>query len=220
MGKIDKLLSELEEEMTTKNMMPNHQWIFIIPIVAILVLFIIFTPWWAWMLFLISLAIVAYITKNNNVCKTDNRHLNYILTELRKEMSVGEKNIEDANNKIKELEEKLKKNDELREQEKLRTVDIDQLSQSPFVSLLNVLQSLDTETVDFGDDCHKYVSNQIAKSFRCCGLRFQDYSEEYADCYNIDIDSKITEIEYLRKAVMDNNTNKVVLKGKVFLPEK
>ena len=220
MEKVNKLLSDLEAEMAPKNMMPNYRWIFIIPIVAILVLFIIFTPWWAWMLFLISLAIVAYITKNNNVCKTDNRHLNYILTELRKEMSVGGKNIEDANNKIKELEEKLKKNDELREQEKLRTVDIDQLSQSPFISLLDVLQSLDTETVDFGDDCHKYVSDQIAKSFRGCGLRFQDYCEEYADCYNIEIDPKITDIEYLKKAIMDNKTNKVVLKGKVFLPQK
>lgn len=209
MEKVNKLLSDLEAEMAPKNMMPNYRWIVIIPIVAILVLFIVFTPWWAWVLYLVSLVIMANITKYNNVNKIDIIRLHYIITEFRKEISVKNQTIDESARKITDLEKKLEKTNELLEQEKLH-----------ILSLLDVLQSLDTETIDFGDECHKYVSNQIAKSFRGCGLRFQDYCEEYADCYNIEIDPKITDIEYLKKAIMDNKTNKVVLKGKVFLPQK
>lgn len=227
METINKLFSALEAEISSKNNETNNyakpsglKMIVYAAFLAILVVFIIFTKWWVWMLYLLTLAVLAYINSCDNHCGADYSSINEILANLRNEMSKTEDIIKTDADKIAELNKKIKDVEELLEEEKNRTTDINKLLKSPYIVLLEEMQSLSLETVDFGDEIHNYINERIAKSLRGCGLRFEDYSDEYADCYEIDTDPIITGLEYIKKAVMDNQTNHVVLKGKVFLPEK
>ncbi len=227
METINKLFSALEAEISSKNNETNNyakpsglKMIVYAAFLAILVVFIIFTKWWVWLLYLLTLAVLAYINSCDNHCSVDYSGINEILTNLRKEISKKEDIIKTDADKIDALNKKIKEVEELLEEEKNSTPNIDKLLKSPYIVLLEEMQTLNSETVDFGEEMQKYLSERIAKSLLRCGLRFEDYSDEYADCYEIDIDPKITELEYMKKAVMDNQTNHVVLKGKVFLPEK
>lgn len=95
----------------------------------------------------------------------------------------------------------------------------DEVLAGRFKLLLETMQLLDVATQDFGKECHTYVRKEIEKAARKSGFRFEDYSEEMADCYEVEkTGNKITTVDYVTRALLSNSNNKVFLRGQVYIP--
>lgn len=162
--------------------------------------------------------------------------LSYIYSQLRKELFVHNEimsqTIQTIGRSIDDVYDKLNEKDAYITELHARIKDLstepspaphsqeaaDEILKGHFKALLQVIQKLDITTYDFGEECHRYVRQQLERAVRKCRLHFVDYSEENSDCYDVENISDILVIDYTERAIVSNEDNQVVLKGHVYLP--
>ena len=96
---------------------------------------------------------------------------------------------------------------------------VDDIYRGKFNILLKAMQQLDVAVQDFGDECHEYVRNEVEKAAKMCGYRFVDYSEEMAECYEVEKVADLPHARYISRAVLSNSTDTVFIKGHIYIPE-
>ena len=96
---------------------------------------------------------------------------------------------------------------------------VKELLQGQVVTFLEVMQLLDITTMDFGDECHRYVRKEVERAALKCGYHFVDYMDSTADCYDVEYVTNQQDIYYVSRAIIKNADNQVVLKGHSYLPK-
>jgi hypothetical protein len=96
---------------------------------------------------------------------------------------------------------------------------VKELLQGQVVTFLEVMQLLDITTMDFGDECHRYVRKEVERAALKCGYHFVDYMDSTADCYDVEYVTNQQDIYYVSRAIIKNADNQVVLKGHIYLPK-
>ena len=85
---------------------------------------------------------------------------------------------------------------------------------------LRLIQSLDSEIDDFGEECTTYIRNQFARSLRSCGLKLADYSDETTKYFRTEQTRLVTEPNCTTRAIITTTApNAAVIKGHAFIPE-
>lgn len=85
---------------------------------------------------------------------------------------------------------------------------------------LRLIQSLDSEIDDFGEECTAYIRNQFARSLRSCGLKLVGYSDETKDYFRTERTTLVTDPDCTTKAVITTTApTTAVIKGHAFIPE-
>lgn len=94
-----------------------------------------------------------------------------------------------------------------------------ELLQGHVDTFLKMMQLLDITSMDFGDECHRYVRKEVEKAALKCGYHFVDYMDSTADCYDVEYVTNQQDIYYVSRAIIKNADNQVVLKGHIYLPK-
>lgn len=85
--------------------------------------------------------------------------------------------------------------------------------------LLEVIQKLDFEVEDFGEECAAYLRKQFTRVLGTCGLRFVDYSENDKDFFNTEATPAIDKVDCTRRAIVKGDNDEVIMYGRAFIPK-
>lgn len=220
--KIDDLIVEKSSTEVTLLKKKSINEIVLCGLCGLLALSIGLFPKWVSLLILGTIVVDIVLTWLKHRSQTANQLVTNTvlpLKEMRRLAAEIPSLIDSRNEEIeKQLEEisQLKK-DIKRLSEKTQTSAYEVLT-GRFKLLLETMQLLDITTQDFGEKCHTYIRKEIEKAVRKSGFRFEDYSEEMADCYEVEKAGNITSVDYVTRALLSNSNNKVFLKGQIYIP--
>lgn len=83
---------------------------------------------------------------------------------------------------------------------------------------LEVIQRLDFEVDDFGEECASYLRKQFTRALGTCGLRFLNYSKEDKEFFNTETTPAIDKVDCTRRAIVKDDKSEVIIYGRAFIP--
>ncbi len=222
---IETSVSKLEGEVIP----PKYKRLVAVNIVAVIVclaanvIAILVFPKWLAVIFLVIVAAVyaVFVKKaDSRVCRSGLDEIHDCLTHLKGAAAEIDDISEAAEGQEKRIRALQSEVDSLKRRNLLRQDDDYGLYKVYYTDLVRTLQKFDMAAGSMGNETGANIRREIARVLDRCSLRFVDYSEKTADCYDIQTDPTATEVRYGSRAIISVKDNKVKFRGIAYVPKR